>query len=127
MPSFTRISEQQAWDALVELNGRFNAGALAPELRAFLRSRGHNSDNCVLVRLAPDSGGTWIGTLVVSGGSTYEFDFDPNDAEACDLSALERLYLSGAQQRQIAMAEQYLTELGRDATPNKSFERTREG
>ena len=124
MPIFNRISEQQAWTALVDLNRKFLSGSIAQELPALMQNCGVDPYGCVLVDLAPDGGGTWVGSLVTRDGLCYAFDLHAGSLATSNLSPLGAQNHSGAEYRRVAMAKENRAALVEEATSNTSLERT---
>ena len=85
---FTRISEQQAYDALRDLNERFWTGTLEiPGLYELLERSGYDYLECVLAEVSPEGGKTSGGWIVGPQRRFLEFDLDPDDPTATSINS----------------------------------------
>ena len=81
-----RISEQQAFDELRDLNARFQARTTElSDLYALLERHDLDLPHLVLVRLVPDGDGSYVGTLLGLEQEWIEFEIDPADEGAGEL------------------------------------------
>jgi hypothetical protein len=92
MPTFSRITEQEAYDAVVEANRRFRSGNLPDAAYEFFHKHGVVVETWVLAMFGlNDEGPCHAGNLVTADASVFFFQVDLSDSQNCLWERLDTL------------------------------------